>query len=246
MSVATEITRIQNAKTALKTSINAKTDSNHQITNETIDDYSDFVDSIQTGSTPNLQSKSVTIQTNTTTNISADSGYDGLSSVEVVTNVSGGDTPTVGVIFSDWDTSGYPHTAQYVGRDVVGSYYFVTQNGTLGLSYKLETITLPTTLTTVNNYAFANLKNLRNMNLADTQITTINSYSFYSCNNLLISELPSTLVTIASYGLCACYAMTIKTLPSGVTSLVASSFRDCRGIVQLSMPGIQTDRKSVV
>ena len=49
MSVASEITRIQNAKASLKTSINAKTDAQHQINNETIDDYADFVDSIQTG-----------------------------------------------------------------------------------------------------------------------------------------------------------------------------------------------------
>ena len=49
MSVASEITRLQNAKASLKTSINAKTDAQHQITTETIDDYSDFVDSIQTG-----------------------------------------------------------------------------------------------------------------------------------------------------------------------------------------------------
>lgn len=49
MSVASEITRIQNAKASLKTSINAKTDSEHQITDETIDEYADFVDSISSG-----------------------------------------------------------------------------------------------------------------------------------------------------------------------------------------------------
>lgn len=49
MSIASEITRLQNAKAALKTSINAKTDSSHQIDDETLDEYSDFVDSIQTG-----------------------------------------------------------------------------------------------------------------------------------------------------------------------------------------------------
>lgn len=49
MSVATEITRLQNAKAGLKTSINAKTDSSHQITDELLDDYASFVDSIQTG-----------------------------------------------------------------------------------------------------------------------------------------------------------------------------------------------------
>lgn len=47
MSIASEITRLQNAKSTLKTKLNAKNDEQHQITNETIDEYGDFVDSIQ-------------------------------------------------------------------------------------------------------------------------------------------------------------------------------------------------------
>lgn len=42
------------------------------------------------GNTPNLQEKSITITSNTTTIIEPDTGYDGLSEVEVITNVSGG------------------------------------------------------------------------------------------------------------------------------------------------------------
>lgn len=49
MSVASEITRLQNAKASLKTSINAKTDAQHKITNETLENYSAFVDSITGG-----------------------------------------------------------------------------------------------------------------------------------------------------------------------------------------------------
>ena len=49
MSVATQINSIQSAKDALKTAINAKTDDSHKITNETIDNYASFVNSITTG-----------------------------------------------------------------------------------------------------------------------------------------------------------------------------------------------------
>ena len=49
MSVSGEITRLQSAKAALKTSINAKNDQQHQIDDETIDEYSVFVDLIPQG-----------------------------------------------------------------------------------------------------------------------------------------------------------------------------------------------------
>ena len=57
MSIASQITRLQNAKSDLKTSINAKLEGT-AITNETIDDYASFVDQIQTGGgTDMLQSR---------------------------------------------------------------------------------------------------------------------------------------------------------------------------------------------
>ncbi len=49
MSLNAEITRIENAKTTLKTKLNSRNDNQHQITNETIDEYGDFVDSIPQG-----------------------------------------------------------------------------------------------------------------------------------------------------------------------------------------------------
>lgn len=53
---------------------------------DTFRSYADKIGTIKTGG--NLQAKSQTITTNTTTTIKPDSGYDGLSSVAITTNVA--------------------------------------------------------------------------------------------------------------------------------------------------------------
>ena len=60
------------------------------------DGYKTAIDSIPTGGgAPSLQSKSVTYTSNGTNTITPDEGYDGLSSVDVTVDVSGGGGVTV-------------------------------------------------------------------------------------------------------------------------------------------------------
>ena len=67
MSIASEISRLQSAKNTLKTKINAKNDTNHQIDDETLDEFGSFVDSIQV---PDVQSALTTLNNELTNTLS--------------------------------------------------------------------------------------------------------------------------------------------------------------------------------
>ena len=82
------IDNLTNFLTDVATSIRTKKGTTNKIAPK---DFDTEIESIQSGGgTPNLQEKSVTITENTTTEIIADSDYDGLSKVSVLTNVAGG------------------------------------------------------------------------------------------------------------------------------------------------------------
>ena len=94
------------------------------------------------GGTPTLQAKEVEITENGTTNISADTGYDGLSEVEVTTDVE----PTLqnkSVTINNNTTTSISADSNYDGLDTVS----VTTNVQPDLESKSVTITENTTTT---------------------------------------------------------------------------------------------------
>ena len=92
MSIQTELTRITNAKAAIKTAIEGKGVTVPEAT--LLDGMASLIESIEAGGAPSLQSKSVTYTANGTATITPDEGYDGLSSVDVTVDVSGGGSET--------------------------------------------------------------------------------------------------------------------------------------------------------
>lgn len=69
--------------------------------------------------------------------------------------------------------------------------------------YSLKSITLPSTLTSINDWAFSYCSSLSSVVLPSS-LTTIRCDAFYSCNSLMSIVLPSSLTTIESEAFANC------------------------------------------
>lgn len=200
-------------------------------------DFDAEIESIETD--PNLQNKSITITENGTQNVTADEGYDGLSDVEVITNVpTGGDIPTKGFIINEWDSNGYPTEITLIGfTDGLPNSLFENYNTSYKnmLTKNLLNVILPNNLTKISQYCFRNCNTLINVHIPDT-VTIIDYYSFNSCTKLALTELPKNLTTIADYAFMGCNNLALKNLPSGLTSIGDTVFRDCTNLALTSLP----------
>ena len=107
MSVQSEIDRIITAVGNAYSKVSEK--GGTVPASQTVANLVTAIDSIPASSAPILQSKSVTYTANGTATITPDDGYDGLSSVGVTVDVSGGETPASAnwnnVTFIDYDGS---------------------------------------------------------------------------------------------------------------------------------------------
>lgn len=100
---------------------------------QTVANLATAIDSIPASSSPSLQSKSVTYTANGTSTITPDEGYDGLSSVNVTVDVSGGGSSGGGYL-KDMQLENIPQVAFIlIDMSVVscafvnGSYAFKTE-----------------------------------------------------------------------------------------------------------------------
>ena len=238
------IDNLTNFLTDVATSIRTKKGTTNKIAPK---DFDTEIESIQSGGgTPNLQEKSVTITENTTTEIIADSDYDGLSKVSVLTNVAGGGVDEYFITEPSNNTDWKRMVKSMPQLDLTitdARQFFQYFYGTKLIQPVKDT----SKITNMDNmfYACSQLTMLDLSNFNTSNVTTMDSM-FYGCNNLTtldLSNFNTSKVTVM-YGMFRNMSkLTLLDLSNFDTSKVTTMnymFGGCSKLTSLNLSNFNT------
>ena len=250
MSVASEITRLQNAKASIKTSIENK---GVTVGDGTIDTYASKIDEISTSSAI-LGTKTITANG---TYKASDDNLDGYSQVEVetsgvdindyynLTKKNQGNAISYIKAFPKFDTSGYTDFSSFFSGifNIETVPLLNTSNATnmynmFSNCSSLKTIPLiDTSKVTRTESMFSNCSSLETIPLIDTSNVTNAQNMFYKCSSLTtIPLIDTSKVTNAT--LMFAYCSSLTTIPlidtSSVTSM-SNMFAECGNLKEIPL-----------
>lgn len=100
----------------------------------------------------------------------------------------------------------------------------------------LEEIVIPSTVQTIGDYAFNKCQNLTSATFENSAITSIGTDIFRECRVLRDVKLPAALTTLPKGTFAVCESLTAVTIPSGVTSLGELAFVYCQSLTAITLP----------
>jgi hypothetical protein len=215
MSIATEISRIQQAKADIKTAIEAK-----GVTvpsSATIDTYDDYVSQISGGGGGGDTSTIKGLIDRSITSIEIPSGVTeiGIYAFAQCNFLEKINSNTVGVANIPSGVTNISHYALYFCKS-------------------LTNINIQNSVTSIGNQAFRGCDSLTSINIP-SGVTSINEYLFYNCHNLTGITIPDGVTSISGSAFSGCESLTSVNIPSGVTSIGTYVFRNCTGLTSITI-----------
>ena len=181
------------------------------------------------------QEKSITITENGSTSVIPDTGKT-LSKVNITTNVPQSGNVTKGLVFSEYDTDGYPHKAEFVGTwSSIPKEYCQKVFGKTNVYKYLTTVAIPNGVTSIENYAFNGCNGLASIEIPNS-VTNIGSNTFAYCTSLTSIVIPNGIKSINPNTFNYCSNLTNIVIPNNVTSIGYGAFSDCSSLISLTIP----------
>lgn len=206
MSVATELTRIQGAKDALKTSIRNKGVSVSD--NALISEYPALVDSIEAGGGGDTAMKENVQGT--------------LTSYTIPNDVTSIRYYAFGHLYSLTSVT-IPNSVTSIG----GNAFRECTN--------LESVTIPDSVTEIFDYAFGGCSKLKSVTISNG-VKSIASYAFSGCENLESIIIPNSVKLISRNAFMACRNLASVTIPDGLTTIDSGAFQSCNILPSITIP----------
>ena len=88
---------------------------------------------------------------------------------------------------------------------------------------KLTSVTIPDSVTTIDDHAFYKCTSLTSVSIPDS-VTTIVDYTFYNCTSLTSVTIPDSVTTIGYEAFYNCTSLTSVTIPDSVTTISYDAF----------------------
>lgn len=116
----------------------------------------------------------------------------------------------------------------------------VTSIGSYAFAYNLfRSVTIPSSITSIGNNAFANSHTLQSVTIPSS-VTSIGNSAFATCNSLKSVTIPSSVRSINDSVFSNCRSFQSVTIPSSVTSIGSNAFNNCYALKSVTIPSSVT------
>ena len=100
---------------------------------------------------------------------------------------------------------------------------------------RLNSITIPDSVTNMGSGVFSNCSNLKSVILSNS-ITSIDSLAFNECTSLKSITIPDSVTSIGTNAFFYCTSLVSIILPDSITSIGSSAFESCYSLTSLTIP----------
>ena len=165
----------------------------------------------------------------TTIGNSAFDGCDSLTSITISSSV----VTIIGNPFHDWHGNLYNESKAFIYED----YVLFNKNKTTLIAYRAKktNYTIPNSVTTIGDWAFAGCDSLTSINIPNN-VTTIGKGAFSHCDSLTSINIPNSVTTIGDWAFAGCDSLTSINIPNSVTTIGKFAFSGCDSLTSITIP----------